>query len=400
MDAAIGKNEKRLLAEEYQIGQIFRPEGYGWPGDWEGRALLAFLCHFEMTGRRNPCLTPFTEQLPARLNENGCLGKPRDVSAPADEQMLSGHNWLLRGLIRYAELFSDRNAAAMAERIFENLYLPVLDRYEVYPASERKNGGVSGETVGKADGWLLSGDVGCAYMCLDGVSRYYALSSDPRAKKWFDRAAEIFARTDIEKAGFQTHASLSAARGVLKMYESTGDERYLGTARALFDRYLRCGMTLTYENTNWFGRPDSWTEPCAVVDSLMLAVGLFRSTGEGEYRTLARRILFNGLSFCQRENGGAGPNTCVTVNTPELKIFMYEAPFCCTMRYAEGLLTAKRNAALFSFDPGAKEETDRFGRHFKDDLLIVKNGDRTVPLFSCRDIPEEEAKKLTLKVLW
>ena len=44
------------------------------------------------------------------------------------------------------------------------------------------------------------------------------------------------------------------------------------------------------ENYNWFTQKDSWTEPCAVVDSLILALSFYRETGEKEFKTLARRI--------------------------------------------------------------------------------------------------------------
>ena len=39
-------------------------------------------------------------------------------------------------------------------------------------------------------------------------------------------------------------------------------------------------MTATYENYNWFGNghKETWTEPCAVVDSLILALELYRLT--------------------------------------------------------------------------------------------------------------------------
>ena len=64
---------------------------------------------------------------------------------------------------------------------------------------------------------------------------------------------------------------------------------------------------------------ETWTEPCAVVDSLILALELYRITKEDRYRVLARRIWFNGLQFCQRPNGGVGPNTCVDKNNPYLQ---------------------------------------------------------------------------------
>jgi hypothetical protein len=159
-------------------------------------------------------------------------------------------------------------------------------------------------------------------------------------------------------------------------------------------------MTLTYENFNWFGRKDTWTELCAVVDSFMLASELYTVTGNESYRTLARRIWFNGLQFCQRENGGAGPNTCVTKENNVLKISMYEAPFCCTMRYAEGLLNFYRYSNMLSHDPNADVVTDGYGRRFVDDVLLVKHNGEIKPIFSCSSLSKDEALNTELQIIF
>ena len=43
-------NFKRLSEEPYALNNLFQSADYDWPGDWEGRALLAFLCHYEISG--------------------------------------------------------------------------------------------------------------------------------------------------------------------------------------------------------------------------------------------------------------------------------------------------------------------------------------------------------------
>ena len=47
------------------------------------------------------------------------------------------------------------------------------------------------------------------------------------------------------------------------------------------------GMTYTYQNYNWWNKGNTWTEPCAVVDSLILFGDLYELTGCEEWRTLA-----------------------------------------------------------------------------------------------------------------
>ena len=171
------------------------------------------------------------------------------------------------------------------------------------------------------------------------------------------------------------------------MYLATGEKDYLEKAVSVYEFYLKHGMTLTYENFNWFGRKNTWTEPCAVVDSFILAVRFYEITKKREYKTLASRILYNGLSFCHRANGGAGPNACVTKIQPYLSVSMYEAPFCCTMRYCEGLKFARlfekdllrdgndknvaadnpNNVSVASDDISV----DEYGRVFKGDEMLA-----------------------------
>src|SRR5690606_36368020 len=98
-------------------------------------------------------------------------------------------------------------------------------------------------------------------------------------------------------------------------------------------------------NINWFG-VESWTEPYAVVDSFILAKELFIETKEIKYLELLNRIYVNALRSGQRSNGGAGCETCLTQHEHTLKIHLYEAEFCCTMRFAEGLKAMKESLSI------------------------------------------------------
>jgi len=366
----IDKSFERLTSPEYGIERVFQRAEYDWPGDWEGRALLAFCSHYGINGRENPCMHAMVANLKSNTNSKYYFGKEYDSNV-CDEQQLSGHSWYLCGLVEYYKYFNDSAALEIAKSTVENLFLPISDKYQSYPVIRDGNGGVSGNIVGQKNGWRLSSDVGCAFMCVDGLSRYYSLTMDERVKDVLDKLIGIFTESDYVANGFQTHTSLSCARGILGIYNSTSDKRYLEIAIKIFGDYVNYGMTQTYENFNWFGREDTWTEPCAIVDSLILSVGLYKATGEEWYKTLARRIWFNGLSFCQRDNGGAGPNTCVTKQNPVLKISMYEAPFCCTMRYAEGLLCASQNSFVTEELPS--KITKEVNRYFYGDKLLAED---------------------------
>lgn len=373
----IERSFKRLSDDIYSINRIWQNENYDWPGDFEGRALLAFVCLYEITNQKIPCMDEMINDLLKHLNKEGYMGKI--ANGIADEQQLSGHSWLLRGLCEYYNIFKDEKSLKYANRVIENLYLPLIDLYNNYPLNRNKNneGGVSGSTYKTINNWKLSSDIGCAYICLDGLTAYYEITKDNDVKKAIDLLINGFINLDRLALKCQTHATLTGARGIMRLYKITNEEKYLDYVIEIFDFYIKYGMTLNYENINWFNRNDSWTEPCAVVDSFILSLWLYETTNEKKYQILASRIWFNGLLFCHRENGGAGPNTCVNLKQPYLNISMYEAFFCCSMRYCEGLKYAWQYEHIIISDD--KIIKDEYGRVFKGNKLLVNDENNDFP---------------------
>lgn len=407
------KNFARLSEPLYQIQNIFQYESYEWYGDWEGRALLAFVCQYLLTGKKIPCMDSMFALLPEKTNKYLYFGKQFDGKI-ADEQQLSGHSWYLRALIKYAQAFKNDRALKIAESTVEHLYLPLREKYKNYPIKRQAEtaGGVSGSACKIRNDWLLSTDIGCAFMPIDGLAHYYAETKDERVAELLKIMIDVFMRIDKTEIKMQTHATLSAARGIIEFYEAEGEEKYLQYAKDIFALYIGHGMTLNYENFNWFGRSDTWTEPCAIVDSMIVALKLFRLTDDLTYKALARRIWFNGLQFCQRFNGGAGTNSCVTAENPVLKINSFEAPFCCAMRYAEGLLYAAKNSEILAEDNGGDFFRDERGRVFMGDKLLAEDlsglvdgkhytafGKALVHIPSLTEYPDKTAKAMRLKIV-
>lgn len=378
LDKHVEMSFKRLCEKEYQLPDVYKPITYTWQGDWEGRALLAYCCLYSITGKKNPAMDEFIKVYPEKANADGYLGKFFDAEE-VDEQQLSGHNWLLSGMVEYYKLFKDEKVLGYAQNIFNNLYKKATNSIKNYPVNREKAnvGGVSGTHTGLVlNKWKVSSDVGCMSMCIDGVSRYYEVTKDASAKEFLDLAIDVFYNFDKRAARAQTHTTLTATRGIFRMYKITGDKVYYKKALDIFNLYLEHGMTYTYENFNWFERKDTWTEPCAVVDSFMLATMFYKETGDKKYLTLLRRIWFNGLQHCQRDNGGVGTSKTVYEDNAYTGMGShYEAPFCCTMRYAEGLLTASQVKELLTFDETAPIVIDEKGRKFRDDAMIVTDKD-------------------------
>ena len=358
----------------YSIGEVFSPRDYSWYGDKEGRALLAFVSHYKITGEVIPCMEEMLHEMPGRLNGEGYFGPL--YRGKIHEEQLSGHSWLLRGLSEHYQAFGDDVSLSTIRNITRNLFLPLKGKIDSYPVERdgEKIGGVSGEMAGEQEGWLLSTDIGCAFMSIDGLSHAYQITREESVKALLDEMIGFYLAIDKVKLKAQTHCTLTAARGMLRMYANTGEEAYLKGAQEIFSLYVfGGGMTKTYQNLNWWGREDSWTEPCAIVDSLMVAAELYKATGKAEYRTLAARIYHNGLATAQRDNGGAGTDTliCDGSGYQDLHPLMYEANFCCSMRLAEGLWYIVENKDILWTETTGRIAKQENGTYADGDILYA-----------------------------
>ena len=345
------KNYARLEGLEYRPERIFHM-GKSWPGDWEGRTRLAWVMLARISGRKPAYLAAVDAVLDRNLNSRHYFQKvlPQGM---ADEQQVSGHNWFLRSLLEEYLWTGKKETADRAKQLVENLYLPLTGMYEKYPFhpdDRNKNGKASGHIEGKAmNGWLLSTDIGCAFMPLDGLGQYLQIFHDGRVETLLAEMTASLQRIDMMACSMQTHAALSAARGVVRYYQCCGRRELLAYAESVFETYLEHGMTENYANYNWFGKP-AWTEPCAIVDSYLLAVELFKETRKRKYIPVSNRILYNALSHAQRENGGFGCDKCAgSADYPDvLAVYpdCFEASWCCSMRGGEGLAKAGAQAVL------------------------------------------------------
>ena len=343
-------NFRRMESERYaaveKTGCLREPD-YAWPGDMEGRALLAFVSLERATGRVFSNLSALRSKWAGRLNKEGYFGKRLDPQA-IDEQQLSGHGWVLRGLCELYQSKHDPGVFNEIRRIVNGLALPTRGAHASYPIdpSQRlaEKGGVIGEEIQSLGRWVLSSDIGCELIFMDGLMQAAILLNDREAdslcEEILGRALEI----DLLRIHAQTHASLTGVRGMLRWAEYKRRPSLIAEAEKRFRLYVREAVTENYENWNWFGRPKH-TEPCAVVDSFMAAHDLWRLTGNSDYLSWYHQIVYNGFYAEQRANGGFGCSTVAGANgIRHLEIDLPEAWFCCSMRAAEGFAELARRA--------------------------------------------------------
>lgn len=340
------KNFDRLESDIYTPENVY-PEKHhhtsaSWPGDKEGRIILGLVLQAQATQREPKYLKELIEMYPEKMNMQGYLGPV--AGDTIDEQQLSGHGWLLRGLSEYYIWKKDEKVAGYIKNIINNLAHHTKGYHSTYPINpeDRRNevGEMAGTKQNVIGNWLLSSDVGCDLIFLDGVIQAYELFPDPETKELIDEIIARFMEMDLLKIKAQTHATLTGTRALLRYYNITKDQTYLEKAIENFDLYRRMGMTENYENFNWFGRPE-WTEPCAIIDAYMVAMQLWEATQKPMYINDAHLIYYNAIGHTQRANGGFGCDNCPTGGGEHsLKVHADEAWWCCTMRGGEGLASA------------------------------------------------------------
>ena len=59
----LGRNYSRLEDPMYRAAEIFQADKQGWPGDWEGRTILALCLHERISGRKAAFLDEILEAL-------------------------------------------------------------------------------------------------------------------------------------------------------------------------------------------------------------------------------------------------------------------------------------------------------------------------------------------------
>jgi len=333
-----GKNYDRLESDIYQPPRVFESmAAESWPGDWEGRTVLGLTLLSRSTHREARYLDEILRQYPARMNAQGYFGSLLDPHA-IDEQQMSGHGWVLRALCEYYEWKRDERVLEMIDKMVRNLALPTRGHHSTYPIDpvmRSHTGGPAGQIVGHLDNFKVSSDIGCDFIFLDGITHAYQVRGGADLKALIDEMIARFLEVDLVGVKAQAHSSLTAMRAVLRQYEQSNDPKLLEAVEKRYKLYRSQAMTETYANFNWFQRPE-WSEPCAIIDSFMLAVQLWQHTGEPAYLEDAHLIYFNGMGRGQRKNGGYGVDTCAGAHDPYLTITNYESYWCCTMRGGEG----------------------------------------------------------------
>ncbi len=139
--------------------------------------------------------------------------------------------------------------------------------------------------------------------CLDGLVRLYRVD---RTAEVLELSKRIAAKMGIHK---HTHHALSAYRGVIELYDLTGDEVYLEQTERYLDYIKQSGIAsggipelLPFTGTEEAAQD----EGCALADYIVVNLMMFVRTGEDRFLETADNTLVNHFFMNQFHTGGFG----------------------------------------------------------------------------------------------
>ncbi|MGD0631238.1 MAG: beta-L-arabinofuranosidase domain-containing protein [Terracidiphilus sp.] len=160
----------------------------------------------------------------------------------------------------------------------------------------------------------------------EGLANLYVATKDERYRKLAEQIAAVIER----RPGDHVHGYLTSLRGVMELYQATGDAQLLAQCEAAWEDVARSQDALITG-----GVPEGWspnnhrTEGCAEADWARLNLALWKATGKRAYLETAERAVFNELAFNQFVTGDFGHRLYTETGLPANGAA--RAWWCCTL---------------------------------------------------------------------
>lgn len=279
--ADVSFSEKRIFTE--------------YSGDISGRVLGVSAA--EKASGRTPRwpVVDLLRELSKYQKSDGHFGADQDLKAnivgDRDMPILWGNDRLLIGLVEAYEATRDPLALAMARRLGD-YYLntdAILDRTEL---------------VDKF-GNYAAGFATCYFSGIEGLAGLSRITKDHRYLDQAVRMGALMAKTTAPKEQ-HSHGRLCALRGLLDIYEATGERAYLDQVAAEHQAWVKQFLWPTGGISEMSIPSFQRNEGCTEADWLRINLRLWRLTGHDSYLDLAEMTLKNELAVDQFANGGFG----------------------------------------------------------------------------------------------
>ena len=329
------------------------------------------------------------ENVAAALRE-----KTADCKNSLTRENAFAYSEALFALTEYYAAFGGDDERLSAVKIAEAF----AEKFAFEAVDEKKNGGVNGET---ACGLFYSDCDEKAFACMRGFVDYTCVFGDKKLTGLIGCGINAFSSRDIKGEDFSLLSAVRFLEGTLAYSVYSGDGGLTGFVASLAERCFACGLGLNYSAKKSFAQTEGQSDTSAAASLFSLYLKLYSISGETKFRDYARRLWFNGLQFCQREDGGAGEDFLVTKENLELKVATYE-DFTASCLYSEALCAYAANKKYFeNFGDGITR--DRLGRIFMGDKLFVRDqsgffGKDLIEVPTMTAFDKETALQLRLKV--
>ncbi len=284
-------------------------------GDLSGRYIGALATAAAVYDVHFPGLDTLVEQTIALQKSDGYFGNTFHYDRPTDDDLalLWGNGRLLVGLLEYNRLKHSPRVEDACRRLGDFLLRigPLMLSNEIRDSFDAKH---------------FASSYICWMQQTEGLANLYMVTGDERYRKLAADIAAVITR----RPGDHVHGYLTSLRGVMDLYQATGDARFLEQCEAAWD-----DVHQSQDQLITGGVPEGWspnkhrTEGCAEADWVRLSLSLWKSTGNQKYLALAERAIFNELAFNQFATGDFGHRLYSETGLPEEGAV--RAWWCCTL---------------------------------------------------------------------
>ena len=309
-----------LNHDEMRREMVHPDANWHWGADYIGRWIGTMVQISRYTGKEHG-VPAVAHELIAYQNPDGSFGLYSD---PHDFQEWFGMGRGLLALLEYHDVHRDSEALQAAIRLglfYEKQYPSIGD---------------------------------CMYECysnaLEGLVLLAKATGDERHLRTAQRVAEtstLYKRLLYSKefasngkrapCSGHIHCQLLTARGLLDLYEVTGEERFLAPVLFFWEVLMREMLWVSGGLGEFFDYPEH-NEACADADWLRLNLQLWKITRDEKYIDLAELVLFNQLLFAQADTGAF----CIRRGLQNIPGSTYDP--CCSIHGPRALLEAMRYA--------------------------------------------------------
>ncbi len=308
-------------------------------GDISGRFLECMTLAGGGDRSYHSALAFMLEHIPENQREEGYFGIQVDFAGPIDYEeetprmmpILWGNARMLPALTEAWIYFQDKRILESARRLGD-----------FYVNSDKELMNPERLAEYRATGTYAPGYSTCYFPAMEGLVRLWEVTGEEKYIRQAERMADFrrdngFDRLPVE----HSHGYLCAVYGLLLLYCARGEEKWLEMARENWQELVEGGYILPTGGLLEKATPGyHLDEGCSQADWLRINLLFFALTGQDRYADMAERVLHNQLRMNQCETGGFGHRRVLydEFGPAGYGTYLWEALWCCDFHVATALV--------------------------------------------------------------